>query len=169
MLFSLLSEFLSSSPTSFNTYHPPTSNLQPATFACCCLHTEKTKISITHISPHKKQHLAIMAQPPDFPLFWTDGDQTHTPSQEEISKGYRTSDEYSLTKKALSNFATEMLRKLGRKTDRGESDKHRSFFTAPPITMSSCYICFNPYMTGHLTSSSLSFECVNLDLLCWSW
>ena len=83
-----------------------------------------------------------MAQPPDFPIFWTDGDQTHMPTADEIRKEYKSSDAYHLDQKALTNFAQEMLRKVGRKADRGKSEEHRSFVTAPPISKNSCYICF---------------------------
>ena len=81
-----------------------------------------------------------MAQPPDFPIFWTDGDQTHMPTEEEIGNEYKSSDVYGLSQKALTNFAQEMLKKVGRKTSRGKSEEHRSFVTAPPISKSSCYI-----------------------------
>ena len=61
-----------------------------------------------------------MAQPPDFPIFWTDGDQNHVPTTEEIKRGYRSSDTYGLDKKALANFATEMLKRVERKADRSK-------------------------------------------------
>ena len=82
-----------------------------------------------------------MAQPPDFPLFWTDGDQTHVPTDSEIDKGYKTSDAYGLDQEALSNLATGMMKQVGRKTGRCKSEEHRSFMTAPPISKNSCYIC----------------------------
>ena len=47
--------------------------------------------------------------------------------KKEDTKGSKSSDAYSLDQRALSNFAREMLKKVGRKTDRSKS-KHRSFF-----------------------------------------
>ena len=81
-----------------------------------------------------------MAHPPDFPIIWTDGDQNHTPTAADIAKGYKTSDDYGLSKKALSNFAAEMLKQVGRDKDSGKSE-HRSFVTSPPISKKSYYIC----------------------------
>ena len=83
-----------------------------------------------------------MAQPPDFPLFWTDGDQTHAPTETGIGEEYESSDAYGLDKRALCNFAQEMLKQVERKTTRSKSEEHRSFVTAPPISKNSCYICF---------------------------
>ncbi|KAM0806387.1 hypothetical protein BDR22DRAFT_828888 [Usnea florida] len=81
-----------------------------------------------------------MAQPSDFPLLWTDGDQSHLPTDKEKDSGYKSSDAYGLSQKALINFATEMQKQLGRKADAGKSEQHRSFVTAPPISKNSCYI-----------------------------
>ena len=80
-----------------------------------------------------------MALPPDFAIIWTDGDQTHVPTKTETDSGYKSSDAYGLSQKALMNFATEMNKKLGRKADRCKSEQHRSFTTAPPISKNSCY------------------------------
>lgn len=75
-----------------------------------------------------------MAQPPDFPLFLTDGDDTHLPNEAERQQDYKTTDDYGLSQKALSNFAIEMMRKLDRKADKGESEKHCFFVTMPAMT-----------------------------------
>ena len=80
-----------------------------------------------------------MAQPPDFPLLWTDGDQFHEPTKTEKDNGYKSSDAYGLSQKALKNFATEMQKQLGRKADGCKSEQHRSFVTAPSISKNSCY------------------------------
>ena len=82
-----------------------------------------------------------MAQPPDFPIIWTDGDQTHLPTAADIEKGYKTSFDYGLDQEALRNLASGMLKQVGKKADRCKSEEHRSFVTAPPISKNLCYIC----------------------------
>ena len=75
-----------------------------------------------------------MAQPPKYYLCLTDGDSAHTPSAEERKHDYKTADDYGLTQKALSNFANEIMKKLGREAAKGESDKHSFFVKLPTIT-----------------------------------
>ena len=75
-----------------------------------------------------------MAHPPDFYLFLTDGDPAHLPSTKEIQQDYKPTDDYGLTQKALSIFAMEMMKRLGRKIKDGESEKPCNFVAAPPIT-----------------------------------
>lgn len=74
-----------------------------------------------------------MAQPPNFYLFLTDGDPNHLPSDSEKAKDYKTTDDYGLTQKALSNFATEIMRIQNMKIEKGESEKYCSSVTIPGI------------------------------------
>ncbi|CAF9941682.1 MAG: hypothetical protein ALECFALPRED_009263 [Alectoria fallacina] len=62
-----------------------------------------------------------MAHPPDFYLFLTDGDPAHLPSIKEIQQDYKPTDDYGLTQKALSIFATEMMKRLDRKIKDGQT------------------------------------------------
>lgn len=63
-----------------------------------------------------------MTQPPDYSLFFTDGDQNHLPNEKELRQGYKSTDDYDLTKKALSIFAVEMAKRLETNIDKGESE-----------------------------------------------
>lgn len=81
-----------------------------------------------------------MAQPPKYYLCLTDGDSAHTPSTEERKQHCKTTDEYGLTQKALSNFANEIMKKLGREAAKGESDKHSFLVKLPTTTENACCI-----------------------------
>lgn len=100
-----------------------------------------------------------MAHPPDFYLFLTDGDPAHLPSIKEIQQDYKPTDDYGLTQKALSIFATEMMKRLDRKIKDGESEKPWFFVAVPPIServLCRIFALDEPASR----SSSLSLECV---------
>ncbi len=64
-----------------------------------------------------------MAQAPSFTLLFTDGDSTHVPNAEEIAKDYKTTDDYSLSQRALEIFASEMARRHSFKAEKGKSER----------------------------------------------
>ena len=99
-----------------------------------------------------------MAQPPNFDLLLTDGDPNHLPSASEREKDYKTTDDYGLTQKALSNFATEMMRLHKTKIEKGESEKHCSSATLPAI----------PDGMSSGIELRVPFLC-DLGLVCWPW
>lgn len=80
-----------------------------------------------------------MTQPPDYSLFFTDGDQNHLPNDTELKQGYKSTDDYDLTKKALSIFAVEMAKRLETKISKGESE---IVIMLPTITENA--YCVNP-------------------------